>query len=206
MQVNPDSRTFQGIWTLLAFIALNLIHIVCCLPVVTIGVATSALFEVTFRYADEERGNLVKDYFLALKRNLLQATLVYLALAVPMALMVFAALFWSSLNSTVSWAATTLAGLAAAYLFAASLHGMALVGSFHNTTRQTIKNALLLPAAVTLRSIAIVLVPLTCVALMVVVPAFIVIVVTIGFSVGAYGMAFLYRPIFRRFSDAGATD
>ncbi|MGC3994878.1 MAG: YesL family protein [Propionicimonas sp.] len=206
MQVNPDNRTFQGITTLLSFIALNVIYLLCCVPVVTIGVATSALYEVTFRYADEESGNLLKDYFVALKRNLVQASVVFLALAVPLALMVFAAVFWSSLNSTVSWAASALAGLAAAYLFAAILHGMALVASFHNTTRQTLKNAMLLPIVVPLRTLWIVLVPLTCFALMVVVPAFTFIVATLGFSVGAYGTAFLFRPVFRRFSEAGATD
>jgi len=66
MKVDPESPAVQGLTTFLAFVVLNLLYLMTCLPVVTIGVATSALYEVTFRYADEERGNLLRDYIAAL--------------------------------------------------------------------------------------------------------------------------------------------
>ena len=45
MQVDPLGRNVQGITALLSFIALNVIYLVTCLPIITIGVATSSLFE-----------------------------------------------------------------------------------------------------------------------------------------------------------------
>ena len=50
------------------------------------------------------------------------------------------------------------------YLFAAFLYGMAQVACFRNTVRQTLKNALLLPAAEPVRTLGILLFPVTAVA------------------------------------------
>jgi hypothetical protein len=59
VRIDPDSRSVQGLTTFLHFVALNVLYIVACLPVVTAGAATAALYEVTLRYADEERGYLL---------------------------------------------------------------------------------------------------------------------------------------------------
>ena len=42
MKVDPESPPVQGLTTFLAFVVLNLLYLLTCLPVVTIGVATSA--------------------------------------------------------------------------------------------------------------------------------------------------------------------
>jgi uncharacterized membrane protein YesL len=200
MKVDPESPPVQGLTTFLAFVVLNLLYLMTCLPVVTIGVATSALYEVTFRYADEERGNLLRDYIAALRRNAAQATAVFAALGLPLAALLFAAVFWSALGGALSVAATIIAVLAAAYLLAALLYGLALVASYRNSLRQTLKNALLLPGAEPLWTLGILLVPVTCVALLVAMPGFVYLIATIGFSVGAYASAFLFRRVFRGYA------
>ena len=62
MRVDPDSRSAQGLTTFLQFVALNVLYIVACVPVVTAGAATAALYEVALRYADEERGYLITGF------------------------------------------------------------------------------------------------------------------------------------------------
>lgn len=198
MRIDPGGRTIQGISTLITFVVLNVLYLVCCLPLVTIGVATSALYEVTFRYADEERGNLLKDFFVALWRNLAPATAVFLTLLLPVVLLAFSGLFWSNFDSWFSWAAAILSFLAVAYLVAAILYGMALVASFRNRYRQTVKNALLFPVVEPALTLGILLLPVTTACLMVIFPSFLFIVGTIGFSVGAYASAFMFRRAFRR--------
>lgn len=198
MQVNPESRALDGITTFLMFVALNLLYLATCLPVITIGVATSALYEVTLRYSEEESGNLLRDYFTALRRNFLPATAVYLTFGVPVALLGFGAAFWAAYDSPVSWAAAVVAGLAAAYLALSLIWGLALVARYTNAFSQTLRNALLLPGAELLRSLGIAVIPVTMVGLTAVIPGFVWIMLTIGFSVGAYLMAFLFRDAFRR--------
>ncbi|MGN8244210.1 DUF624 domain-containing protein [Cellulomonas soli] len=198
MQIDPNSRNMQGITSFLTFVALNVLYLLCCLPVVTIGVATSALYEVTIRYSDDERGRPLKDYLLALRANAVRATLVYLALVVPAAMLLFSGVFWFSSGTAVGTGAGLLAFLAAAYLLTAFLYGMALVAQFAAGVRRTVRNSLLLPAAEPVRTLGIVLVPVTLGAVAIVFPAFVVVLVTVAFSVGAYASAFLFRSVFTR--------
>ena len=58
------------------------------------------------------------------------------------------------------------------YLFAAFLYGMAQVACFRNTVRQTLKNALLLPVAEPVRTLGILLIPVTAVCLTILFPPF----------------------------------
>jgi uncharacterized membrane protein YesL len=198
MRVDPDGKALQGVSTFLTFIVLNVLFLVTCIPVVTIGVATSALFEVTIRYSNDERGHLIKDYFIALRRNALRATVVSLTLLVPLVALAFSGVFWLLQNSVVSGAVAIVAFLGALYLFAAFLFGMAIVANFHEPIRRSVKNALLLPAAEPWRTLVLILMPGTVLSLTIIFPYFTVILLTIGFSVGAYASAFIFRSAFAR--------
>ncbi|WP_395243936.1 DUF624 domain-containing protein [Agromyces sp. MMS24-K17] len=200
MRIDPENKTVHGLSTFLAFVALNVLYLVSCLPVITIGAATSALDEVTIRYSDEEGGRPVADFLPALWRNLGRATLLMLATLVPAVALAFSGVFWLGHPEPLLTGLAVVAFVAAVYLFAAFLHAMALVAVYRNTFRQTLRNALLLPAAQPVRTTGIVLIPVTLGALMVVFPPFGIIVATIGCSVGAYASAFLFRSVYSRIS------
>lgn len=198
MRIDPNSRSVQGLSTFIEFVALNLMYLVACIPIVTIGAATSALFEVAIRYSDDEAGRPVADFFPAFARNFRRGALTGLALLVPIALLVFSALFWLSTPTALGTAAGVIAALAAVFLFAAFLYGMALVATFDDGIRRTLKNALLLAAAEPVRTFGLVMIPVALVCISVLFPPFLVIMGTIGFSVGAYVAAFLFRSAFAR--------
>ena len=69
MKFNADGSFYKITTITTQFIALNLLYLICCLPIITIGAATTALLDVTLHYADGEKGYLIKDYFLSLKRR-----------------------------------------------------------------------------------------------------------------------------------------
>ena len=198
MRIDPENRALQGLTGFLSFVALNIIYLALCVPLVTIGAATSALFEVMLRFSDDERGRPLKDFFPAFGRSFGRATLVSLCLLPPAVLLAFSAAFWFSSDSILASAAAVIAVLGAVYLFAAFLYGMALVARFHNSVRQTLKNALLLPAAEPVRTLGILLFPLTAICLTILFPPFAFLLLTIGFTVGAYASAFLFRSVFAR--------
>lgn len=198
MRIDPDSRTVQGLSTFLEFIALNVMYLVTCLPVVTIGAATSALFEVAIRYSDDESGRPVADYLPAFARSLRRGTLAGLALLLPVALLAFSAVFWYSMPTVLGTVAGIVSTLAAVYLFAAFLYAMALVARFQDGVRRTLKNALLLTAAEPVRTLGLLLLPVSLACIGILFPPFLVILGTIGFSVGAYVAAFIFRSAFAR--------
>ena len=78
-----DNPLFQILQKILNVVGLSLVWILCCLPVVTIGAATAALYYTTVKVVRNERGYLFAEYFSAFKKNFRQstiATLVYLAI------------------------------------------------------------------------------------------------------------------------------
>jgi len=198
MQIDPNGKTVQGLTAFLAFVALNILYLLTCLPIVTIGAATSALYEVTIRYADDESGRPLADYFPAFGRNFRRASLASLCLLVPVILLAYSVVFWWANPSTLGAVAAVFAAVAAIYLFIAWMYAMALVAWFDTRLKQTLKNALLLPGAEPSRTFGIILIPVALGAITLLFPPFGFIVLTVGFSVGAYATAFLFRSVFSR--------
>src|SRR5699024_1033294 len=66
MNLDLEGRTLHGLTTFAVFVVLIILYLVTCLPVITIGAATSSLYEVGLRYADNERGDPLRDYLAGL--------------------------------------------------------------------------------------------------------------------------------------------
>lgn len=66
----------------LRLVWLNLLWLLCCLPIVTIGSATAALYSVTLKYVRDEESYLTRSFFKALKENFLPATLIWIIMTV----------------------------------------------------------------------------------------------------------------------------
>ena len=60
---NPDSSIMRFITKIASSVYLNILWFVCCLPVVTIGASTTALFYVTLKMAKNEEGNMTAAFF-----------------------------------------------------------------------------------------------------------------------------------------------
>lgn len=200
MRLDLEGRTLHGLTTFAIFVVLNLLYLATCLPVLTIGAATSSLYEVGLRYADHERGNPLRDYLVGLGRNARRGTAVLFALGIPVLVLLFAARFWYSFGGVLSLLGMLVAALAALYLSGALLHGLALVAAFDAGIRVTLRNALLLPGAEPLRTAGLVLLPVMAVLMSLVIPSTLVLVGTIGCWIGAYLSALLLRPVYHRLS------
>ena len=75
-----DSGFMRAMSRIADLIILNVIYLVTCLPVVTIGAASTAMYTVCFRLGTEREGSPVKDYFRAFRDEFRQATLIWLFL------------------------------------------------------------------------------------------------------------------------------
>lgn len=79
---DPDSRFSQFLIRLCDLILLNVIYLLTCLPLFTIGTATAALYDTVFRMDTEREGKLMTTYFHAFRENFRQGTAVWLLLVV----------------------------------------------------------------------------------------------------------------------------
>lgn len=78
-----DDGIFGRIFGFLGkLIALNLLWIVCSLPVVTAGASTTALFYCTLRLHKDGEVRVLRDFFKSFRQNFRQSTIVWTLLAV----------------------------------------------------------------------------------------------------------------------------
>ena len=82
-----QSGSLSAIWRI--FFLLSCLWYLCCLPVVTAGAATTALYYVTLKMARGQEGQLIPAFFHSFKQNLKQATALwvgYLAVGILLVL------------------------------------------------------------------------------------------------------------------------
>ncbi len=85
------------VWRLMGRVAdvflLSVLWAVCSLPVITIGVSTSALYYVALKMARSHEGYLVRSYLKAFRENLGQATVLWMML-LAVGLFLGADMYW----------------------------------------------------------------------------------------------------------------
>jgi len=57
---------------------LSILWLICCLPIVTAGAATTALYAAVYRYLRKNEGHLLRTFFDAFRENWKRSTLVWL--------------------------------------------------------------------------------------------------------------------------------
>ena len=86
---NYDSPFWSFMSRLADLIILNLLWIVFCIPVVTIGASTTAMYRVTLNMVRGEGSGVVRMFWDAFRLNLKQAVLIFLILLIPVLLVVY---------------------------------------------------------------------------------------------------------------------
>ena len=77
-----DNPIMRGMGRLADFIILNLLWVVCSIPIITIGASTTALYTVMLKLVKNEEGYIAKGFLKAFKENFKQATVIWLILLV----------------------------------------------------------------------------------------------------------------------------
>lgn len=75
---DPESRIYSILNKLGLIMELNLLVLVCCLPVVTAGAAVSSMHAVLLKIYREEEKRIGGDFFRAMKENLKNGTILWL--------------------------------------------------------------------------------------------------------------------------------
>ena len=146
-----DSKFSQIMLKLCYGCYLNLLWMVCSLPVFTAGAATAALYDVTLRLAREEEPPLTSRFFKAFRENFRQATILWLILLGVGALLGADGYILYRLSKGTTGVVPVVCTLGLALIIAAAiayvivlLYVFPLVASVKNTNWAMLKNALLI--------------------------------------------------------------
>ena len=144
--INPENPVFSFITKVTYSAYLNILWFLCCLPVVTAGASTAALYYVTLKMAKNEEGNLTKSFFHSFRQNFKQGTVIGLILlALGILLGADGYVLYHIHFSNAFWTViTAIFFVAAAAYFIILLYIFPLLARFKNTTAAMFKNSVIL--------------------------------------------------------------
>ena len=126
-------------------VILNIVFIICCLPVITIGASLTALSSVTQKIVRKEEGYIIKGFFVSFKRNFIQATLIWIIM------LIFAGIFWIDIrilskadSNGINAVFTGLLMLLGIIYIFELIYVFPVLAKFDNTVINTMRNALIL--------------------------------------------------------------
>jgi len=123
---------------------LNVLWLLCSLPILTVGASTTALLYVLMKKKRGEEGYMTKDYFKAFRQNFLQSSIIWLILLLILSV-TGTAFYISNRNAEgTSTAILILLGIIASVFLLILIYVFALQARYENTIAGTIKNSLLL--------------------------------------------------------------
>ena len=206
MQYNQDSKFWHFATLVADFILLNLLFIVLCIPVVTIGPAIAALIHTTLKLSEDENRTLVKPFWNEFKRDITKKMLLWIVYLVLIAALVYMAQFyWNFANNNtelfkiIGFMLFMLSAFILVLTIVASIIGLAMTTQYFSPIKRLVKNSYLLIIVIPIQSLimAIIIVAATLFFIYQTVPVLSFFLV-IGFAAVAYSFAPLLREIFTK--------
>ena len=192
---SPVMRVLNRVGDLLI---LNVLMIVCCIPVITAGAAFTAMHYVLLKIVRGEEGYLIRGFFKSFRSNFRQATLIWLLMLLVVA--VYVGDIWIFNYSGLVFPKPLIIAVAAVafVLLMIAVYVFPLQARFENSVKNTLKNAMLLAFANLPRTILI----MACYILPLVLGYFstyaLLFVIMLGISAPAYAAAWIYSGIFKK--------
>ena len=139
-----DGSVIRALTRLADLAIINVLWLLCCIPVVTAGAATTAMFSLTLKMVKNEETYIFRSYLKAFKNNFKQSTIVWGILLVLMMVLGADAYIMCNWNSSLRYPMLTLVIGAALVILFIGLYIFALIAKFENTVPEYFKNALLM--------------------------------------------------------------
>jgi len=144
---SPDSKLMHVLTRFCDILLLNVLYVLTCLPVFTIGAANTALYCVVFSLDTEREGRIFPTYFRAFRENFRQSSLLWLLLALFAAATYVNMVRFSGLGGTFGYLLFLLAMLISVLLLFTASYLFPLLSRFRSSSPAALKNALLLSIA-----------------------------------------------------------
>ncbi len=148
---NLDSPFTQFMNRVADLMILNVVMIICSLPIVTIGASITATYYVTLKMVRNEESYIVKSFFKSFKQNFVQATVIWLLTLLAGGVFVIDYMIVTGRIGNINITGSTMASVMQVLLIMvfivytfSFIYVFPILSKFDNTTKNTIKNAFLM--------------------------------------------------------------
>lgn len=196
-----ESPFMQGLSKMADLMILNLITICCCLPIVTIGPALTAMNYMALKICRDENNGVLKPYFKSFKDNFIQGTIIGLLITAAGFVLAFDLYAMADPETVISNVIRVAVIVATLILLFITMFVFPVLGRFENTVFKTIKNALLLSMIQFPKTVLMILMYSVPVIITFFVFQLMPVVFLFGLSIPAFVSAKLYNKIFLKLEE-----
>lgn len=198
---NLDSPVMQALGKMADLMWLNVLTLICCIPIVTVGASLTALNYMALKIVRNEECYITRGFFKSFKENFKQATLIWLLMIVVIFflagdfyIMKYSGIEFSKVLQIVIIAVAVLFVFCAMFVFP-------VLAKFENTLWRTIKNAFLMSIMQFPKTILMVVLYAVPPILFVLFYQTVPLVFLFGLSVPAWLSAMLYNKFFHQLEE-----
>ena len=196
---NLDSPFMVFLSNLTDVVILNVLCLVCCIPIVTIGPSITAMHYVTLKMVRKEEGYVVKSFFKAFKENFKQSFIAWIVFLVITAvfLLDYQILKATGINENKVFGIV----IGAIYLFVCitMMYIFPLLSRFENTLKQTVKNAFFMSILHIFKTIIMAVIYAIPFILLPLHYNLILVFLIIGMAGPAYINSYIWKSIFKKY-------
>lgn len=197
----PDGKLASFLNALGNLIVLNILTLICSIPIFTFGASMTALYTMVMRMARKEDGKIISEYFRAFKDNFKQATILWLIFGGLIGFMIFDIWLLRSLTGSFGMIYRIVLFVIVLVFAMVLLHIFAVLARFDNTIKNTAKNALLFCVGKLPQAVLMLLLTLVPVVLLTVSYRFVSVDFLIGLSGPAYLAAIYFADLFKNYEN-----
>lgn len=199
--LNLDSPLMQGLGKMADLMWLNILTLLCCLPIVTIGASLTAMNYMALKIVRNEECYITRGFFKSFKENFKQATLIWLIFL--LVILIFAGDFYIMRTSGLEfgdWFQGVLIAMLIMVLFA-FMYVFPVLAKFENTVFRTIKNAFLMSLMQLPKTILMIIMYAIPIVIFFFVLQLMPLALLFGLALPAWLSAKLYNKFFQKLED-----
>ncbi|MBQ3512933.1 MAG: DUF624 domain-containing protein [Lachnospiraceae bacterium] len=140
-----DGPFYKGLCYITDFVLIVCLWLVCCIPVITIGASTSALYSTSMRLHEERERYIIREFFQAFRSNFKQGTGAFFIQFFVGAILALDLYFWWVMDMSIRGIMLAITIIMLLFYLIASLYLYPLIAKFKNSLAAQIKNAFLFP-------------------------------------------------------------
>lgn len=195
---------FTRFMTMVAnLVCLNVLWLLCCIPIVTAGAATTAMYHVIFQYLTRQDDAVVKPFFRSLRENFAGATVVWVIHLVIIAVVAVEGLYiiqWGTLPLLVVY------GIQVLLLIGVSSYLYPLLARYDASPKRTVLNSFLMALRHLVSTVSLVVLNAMPAVLLLLLPGYLPIQLLVGFALIAYLNGRVLLSVFKKYEPQEETD
>ena len=180
---------------------LNILTLICCIPIITAGAAFTSMHYVALKIVRNEESYITRSFFKSFKTNFRQATLIWLLILLIAA--VLGGDYYIITKSGIQFSSVlvVLIMAAAVLVICTTLYVFPVLAKFDNTIMGTIRNAFIMSILQLPKTVVMFVMAFFPLIIYLVSLRLIPIIFLFGFSLPAYASAMLYNKFFQKLED-----